>query len=311
MLLVRRGGLANWAGRYAEALELLTPVRRAAEVARQDFDRVQLAFPEILSLIGAGAYQRALDLLPGVIATCERIGEKVWYARHLNGAGWLYGELQATRQAMDWNRRSLDAVLGIGLPDPECECNARLNLGDNLLALGELAAAEEQFRIVERIVRRPRPSDLWLLWSYAQHLLHSYGALWLARGDAQRALTCADECVQRAEATGRRKNIVKGHSLRGQAHLARGNLHHAEQELAAALQVASEVGNPPQLWRTHAAIGDLRAAQGRPADARLAFQDALAVIDRVAAGLTDEVLRMTFLGSPHVRLIRAGAGSPV
>ena len=40
MLLVRRGGLANWAGRYAEALELLTPVQRAAEVARQDFNRI-------------------------------------------------------------------------------------------------------------------------------------------------------------------------------------------------------------------------------------------------------------------------------
>ena len=246
-------------------------------------------------MIGAGAYQLALDLLPGVIATCERIGEKVWYSRHLNGAGWLYGELQATRQAMDWNRRSLDAVLEIGIPDPECECNARLNLGDNLLALGELAGAEEQFRIVERVVRRPRPSDLWLLLSYAQHLLHSYGALWLVRGDAQRALTYADECVQRAEATGRRKNVVKGHSLRGQAHLARGNLRNAEQELAIALQVASEVGNTAQLWKTHAAIGDLRAAQCRPDDARLAFQDALAVIDRVAAGLTDELLRMTLL----------------
>ena len=311
MLLVRRGGLANWAGRYAAALDLLTPVRRAAAAARQDFAWIQLTFPEILSLIGTGEYQRALDLLPDVIAACERIGEKVWYARHLNGAGWLYGELQDTRQAIGWNRRSLDAVLAYNSPDPECESNARLNLGDNLLALGRLAAAEEQFQVVERIVRRPRPPDLWLLWSYSQHLLHSYGELWLVRGNAQKSHAYADECVQRAEASGRRKNVVKGHRLRGQVHLARGNLNEAEQELATALRVAAEVGNPPQLWKTHAAIGDLRTAQGRPDDARQAYRDALAVIDRVAAGLTRASLRNTFLDSPHVRSIRADAGSPV
>lgn len=310
MLLVRRGGLANWAGRYAEALELLTPVRRAAEKARQDFDRIQLAFPEVLCLIGTGEYQRALELLHEVIANCERIGEKVWYARHLNGVGWLYGELQDTRLAIGWNRRSLDAALEINSPDPESESNARLNLGDNLLALGELAAAEEQFQIVERIVRNPRPPDLWLLWSYSQHLLHSYGELWLARGNAQKALAYADERVQRTETSGRRKNVVNGRRLRGQTHLARGNLNDAESELAAALRVATEVDNPPQLWKTHAAVASLRAAQGRPDDARQAYHDALAVIDRVAAGLTQESLRRTFLDSPHVRSIRVGAESP-
>jgi tetratricopeptide (TPR) repeat protein len=311
MLLVRRGRLANWAGRFAEALELLTPARRAAEVAHRELERIQLTFPEILCLIGKGDYQRALDLLPEVLPACERIGEKVWYARLLNGAGWLYGELQDTQQAMDWNRRSLEAALEINAPDPENESNARLNLGDNLLALGQLGAAGEQFQIVERIVRRPRPADLWLLWSYSQHLLHSSGELWLARRDAQKALAYADECVQRAEATGRPKNVVKGRRLRGQAHQARGNLDEATLELATALRVATEVGNPPQIWKTHAAIGDLRAAPRRPDDARRAYRDALAVIDRVAASLTHQSLRKTFLDSPHVRSIRAGAGPPV
>ena len=312
VLLVRRGGLANWAGRYAEALDLLTPLRRAAEAAHQELGRIQIAFPEALCLIGRGEYQRALTLLLDAMATCERIGEKVWYARHLNGTGWLYGELQDARGAMDWNRRSLAGALESTAPDPECESNARLNLGDSLLALGQPDAAAEQFRLVERIVRHPRPTDHWLLWSYAQHLLHSFGELWLAGGDARTALAYADECVQRAEATGRRKNVVKGRRLRGQAHLARGNLDAAEQDLAAALLVAAELGNPPQLWKTHAALGDLHAARGRPDGARRAYRAALAVVDRVAAGLTDasvRSLRATFLDSPPVRSIRAGAAT--
>ena len=69
----------------------------------------------------------------------------------------------------------------------------------------------------------------------------------------------------------------------------------AEQELAAALEIAKEIGNPPQLWKTHAAIGALRLAQGRPDEARAAYRDALSVIDDVAAKLEDESLRETFL----------------
>ncbi len=81
----------------------------------------------------------------------------------------------------------------------------------------------------------------------------------------------------------------------------------AEKEMATALEIATKIGNPPQLWKTHAALGELWQAQGRADDARQAYQDALSVIDGVAAGLTDESLRETFLGSDHVQGIRRSA----
>ena len=58
-------------------------------------------------------------------------------------------------------------------------------------------------------------------------------------------------------------------------------------ELAAALSVAEYVGNPAQLWQTQAALGRLRQAQGRPAEAAASFRDAITTIARMAAGLTD------------------------
>lgn len=79
------------------------------------------------------------------------------------------------------------------LPDPEVESNARLNLGDNLLALGRLEEAEDHFRKVERVVRDPRPQDRWQLWRYSQHLFHSNGELWLIRGDHDKAMSYAEE----------------------------------------------------------------------------------------------------------------------
>ncbi len=146
-----------------------------------------------------------------------------------------------------------------------------------------------------------------MLWRYSQHLFHSYGELWLARGDHAKALAYADECLQLAEPSDSKKNIVKGRRLRGQVFLAQGKLAEAEKELAAALKVAKEIGNPPQLWKTHVALGDLRKAQEKPDDARQAYRDALSVIEGVAAGLEDESLRETFLGSDHVQGIRRSA----
>ena len=144
-----------------------------------------------------------------------------------------------------------------------------------------------------------------MLWRYSEHLFHSYGELCLARGDHAKALTYADECLQLAEPNDSKKNIVKGRRLRGQALLAQGKLSEAQQELATALEIAKEIGNPPQLWKTYVALGDLCQAQGQTEDARKAYGDALAVIDGVAADLTDVSLKETLLNSDHVQEIRA------
>ncbi len=144
-----------------------------------------------------------------------------------------------------------------------------------------------------------------MLWRYSQHLFHSHGELCLMRGEHDKALAYADECLHLAEPSDSKKNIVKGRRLRGQGLLAQGKLAEAERELATALEIAKEIGNPPQLWKTHAALGELRQAQGKADDARQAYRDALSVIDGVAAGLEDESMRETFLSSDHVQEIRA------
>ncbi len=157
------------------------------------------------------------------------------------------------------------------------------------------------------MVRNPTPPERFAIWIFSQRLFHSYGELWLARGDYEKALSYADECIELAESTNRPKNVVKGRRLRGQALLTQGKPAEAEKEFATALEIAKEVGNPPQLWKTYAALGDLRKAQDRPDDARKAYRDAISIIEGVAADLTDESLRETFLGSDHVRGIRRSA----
>jgi tetratricopeptide (TPR) repeat protein/transcriptional regulator with XRE-family HTH domain len=297
--LVRR-----WAGHYDDALAQLERWRGAVEESHRIMLRLTGQWEEAMARASRGDYAQALVLLEEVIATCERIGEAVLRARALNTAGWIYGELQDHQHALELNRQSLEAACAIEVSDTEIQSNARLNLGDNLLALGRLDEAEECFQAVERVARHPRPQDRWALGHYAQHLFHSYGELCLVRGDADRALAYAGECLALAESSECRKNIVKACRLRGQVFLARADLRGAEAEFARALELARQVGNPPQLWKTLLNISDLRAAQGRQDDAHQAFNEVRSIIDRVAASLGDKSLRTMFLASDHVRTIR-------
>jgi tetratricopeptide (TPR) repeat protein/transcriptional regulator with XRE-family HTH domain len=297
----------NWDGRYADALA--AEVRLRGLVADSLADQTGVRWGMALLRGGMGDYQTALALLHEGHTMAERGGE-VWARRRIvNTLGWLYGELQDHHQALEWNRQGVEAAQESLAPEtnPECENNARLNLADSLLALGRLDEAETHFCRVEQVVRAPQPQDRYMLWRYAQHLFHSYGELWLLRGDAGRALAYADECLALAEPTTSRKNIVKGRRLRGQALIGQGRLLEAERELDIALQIAHQVGNPPQVWKTLVARGELRHAQRRLTEAHAEYQAALVVIDAVAADLTDASQRETFLASAHVQHIREAA----
>jgi tetratricopeptide (TPR) repeat protein len=146
-----------------------------------------------------------------------------------------------------------------------------------------------------------------MLWRYSQHLFHSYGELWLIRGRLDKALSYADECLVLAERSRSQKNIAKGRRLRGQVFLTQGKWEEAEQELSIALEVAQRVGNPTQLWKTYAVLGSLQQVQGRLEDARRAYEDSLAVIEEVIAGLKNKSLRDAFMGSYQVQEIRQKA----
>ncbi|MDQ4130738.1 MAG: tetratricopeptide repeat protein, partial [Actinomycetota bacterium] len=294
----------RWGGRFDEALAHLERWRPAAEASGSATMTLAHRWAEGLVRAEHGDYARALDLLHGLVDEAERIGDVLIWSRALNSLGWAYGELQDHEQALEWSRRGVEAALQIVAPDYEIEGNARINLGDALLALGRLDEAEEQFEAVERIARNPTDAQRYMLWRYSQHLYHSYGELRLARGDADKALAYADDCLALATESDSRKNVVKGRRLRGEALLARGELDEAELELSTALGVATQIRNPPQLWKTQAALGRLREAQGRAEEARDSYQQALAVIEGVADGLQDERLRATLLGSSQTENIR-------
>jgi tetratricopeptide (TPR) repeat protein len=296
----------NWRGRYGDALRQWRPsTGSGGGPAIEVMVNLAQAWAASLALGGAGRYEEAIETLSMVIAHAERVGDAFYRLRAMNSLGWVYLELQDVDRGREWNARMLDTADQLGLHDPEIDSNARLNLADVHIARGDLDAAEVELRRVEAIYRSPSPRDRWMLWRYAQHMLHSYGELHLLRGDGEKAAGYARECITLAEKSSALKNVIKGRRLLGRVHAARGNTDDAERELSAALDVARDVSNPTQLWKTYEAIADLCAASGRAAEASAAWSKAASVIDGVASALRDASLRSTFLGSPDVSRILA------
>jgi tetratricopeptide (TPR) repeat protein len=253
---------------------------------------------------GQGEYAAALVALQAALVLSARWGDQIFKCRVLNSLGWVYGELYNLEAAIRDHRDGAEASSMVG--DPEIIRNAEINLGDDYLLLGDLEQAQRYLAKVYRDTQqRGQWGKEWAKWRYAQHLYHSLGELWLAKGDAAQALACAEECLKLAEPTMSRKNLVKGWRLKGQALLAQGQGEQAEAALSHALTMAGEIGNPPQRWKTYPALGALYEWQADPGGARAAYRSAMEVIEGVAARLPNQELRRTFLQARPVRELKA------
>jgi class 3 adenylate cyclase/tetratricopeptide (TPR) repeat protein len=300
---------AEWAGKYERTMEVFSELQESLGAVNDMTAHLFGRWAKALAWTNMGELQKALDTELEDVVLAERVQSFLVWCRQLNTIGWIYSEIQHHEKALEWNTRGLDEAVAAGFPDPEIECNARLNIGDTLMALGRLDAAEEHFNFVELIYRNPSPADRFMLWRYSQHMLASYGELFLARGDTSKAIAYANECQKLAEQTESAKNVVKARRLRGQAFQAEGRLDEAATELIKALELARSMNNAVQSWRTAAALGQLRKAQGDAEGVAAAYGEALQVLDRIASNFTDEELRKIFLESSAVTRIRESAGT--
>jgi hypothetical protein len=94
--------------------------------------------------------------------------------------------------------------------------------------------------------------------------------------------------------------VSMAHGLLARVQLARRDLDAARTELLSGLEAISKRPLPLVRWKLLAALGTERLRAGDGSAARQAFAEAGELIDRIAAGITDDLLRATWLASPDV-----------
>ena len=254
------GLLKNWEGDYAEAACLRT---EGVRIAREH----QLLLPLLnglvlysFTLVAKGDFDDAFATIAEGLSLTEKLGNEVLHHRLLNTLGWLYFELGNLDYALDWNQRGAEAARARG--DPKTIANADLNLGDTLLAQGDLLQAQEVFEEVHRLAHDPATSD-WMKWRYSTHLFASLGELWLAHENPRKAQEFADRCLHMATRTHSRKYLIKGWRLKGEIALVGHQWAEAEAAMHQALTIAQAIRNPTQLWKPHLTLGRLRTETKR------------------------------------------------
>jgi tetratricopeptide (TPR) repeat protein len=226
------------------------------------------------------------------------VGDENFAPRYVNSLGWLHIECGSFERALALNQRA--SAAGQDRGDHEAIANAELNLGDIFLTQGDLTLARETLDGVHHLVHDAATSE-WMRWRYSMHLFASLGELWLASGDLAKAQASANQCLDIATRTHSQKYIVKSWRLKGEIALARRQWDEGERWLRQALQLAHEVGNPTQLWKTHLALGNLYAETKQPDMARHAYQAARQVIDRTKTNLQNLALRTSLENSPLIQ----------
>jgi class 3 adenylate cyclase/tetratricopeptide (TPR) repeat protein/ribosomal protein L40E len=290
----------NWAGNYEEASRFLSDGLR---IARENNLLVPLLFGLFMhgvTLTGKGDYDAALATLEEGVVLSAKVGDEVQRHRMLNCLGWLYMECGDLDRAMDLSRQGAEGARKRG--DRETIANPEINLGDIFLAKGDFTLANEFLDGIYRLVKDPATSE-WMRWRYSTHLFASLGDLWLARGDYTKAREFCDHCLDIATRTNSKKNLVKGWRLRGEIAVARRQWEEAESALRQALAIAQAIGNPTQLWKSHAALGRLYSNTTKPELAGREFRSAQEVIDRIKERLQNPALRASLESAPMIQRI--------
>jgi tetratricopeptide (TPR) repeat protein len=301
------GQLANWMGDYPKAVP---EVREGLRIAREHGLFIPMVYGLWhygLVLVGTGDYDGGLSHLEEGVELCEKGGAEIFLHRTLNTLGWLWIELGDCDRAIELNQRSAQGSRK--RRDHETQANSEINLGDAFFAKGDLPLAREMLEGAHRLATDPATSE-WMRWRYSTRLFASLGHLWLALGDPDRAQAFADQCLELAERTGARKNLVKGWCLVGEIATTRRQWDTAEKALRRALEIAQAIQNPTQLWKTQVAWGRLLAETGRRMEAHAAYVDAAIVIEEIRSGLRTPALREGFTRASFVHTIeKLAAGS--
>jgi DNA-binding CsgD family transcriptional regulator len=244
-----------------------------------------------------GQYPRAFELASDALRIAEEIEHRQWIAAALCSLGALYVDVLLPERARPLLERALELARELGSLVWAAYATARL---------AQVFTLERDFgkasAVLEAEVRADTPMET-----------ATERQLWCAQADALLARGAARESLEVAErlamTLGPGKVAPRLWIVRAAALTALRSFDSAEPLLREAIQASDAAELRSLTWRGHAAYARLLRVRGRRDEAEREVQLARTVLSQLAAAITDELVRTSFLERASRHIPHSGVAS--
>jgi serine/threonine protein kinase/tetratricopeptide (TPR) repeat protein len=276
---------------YEQAIEKATEGRKLASELRDGFLMLTSLFFIGLSQGNLGRMSASLATLNEAMDIAKRNGDLFWYPRMPNCVGWIYRELHDFEAAHRHNESGIDIARQHQVL--EAEANSLINRGIDCTHAGDYACTDATFHDVRDIFAR----DAWFRWRYNIRLEAATADHWLRQGELDKAREFVTRLMDTATEHEVHKYKAVAHRLMAEVSLASGDAKAAAEHFNGALEELKDYPAPLVEWRTYAGLARARVASGDASGAQEASARATEIVKMIAANVTDEKLRDTFLAA--------------
>jgi class 3 adenylate cyclase/tetratricopeptide (TPR) repeat protein len=200
--LVNLARYYNWTGEFEKALELCLQLDMLNQKIRSPYFMILLYFIQGSAYGALGQIDKAKQQLKAGLKQLEGVDDKFWRPRFMNTLGWVHAETGELQDAVRFNKQSLEEAKHTG--DPEIIHNAQINLGENYLAMNDLAGAKDVLERAWQEVKKPGIS--YTRWRYKTRLFVAMGELYGRLGDKKRGLDFIRKALNIARKSGSKKH---------------------------------------------------------------------------------------------------------
>ena len=284
-----------WRGDYGRAE---APARRGSQLGEEAaYVEGMVSGPAHLglALAGLGRHEEALEALEQAVANGATLEVEPRFTSRAT-AMWA-GVLRELYELGDARQLAERAIaLGEEARFPGSQVSGKIDLLVMDLLVGEVGRAEAAWPALWEAAGQTKG---WHQWLWVTRLLHAKAEIALASGRAEDAATAALEAIAEAERFRRRKYVHASRLTLGRALHALGRTDEAIPELRRAVEGTTELGHPPAIWSTAAALARVLADTADDSGAEEAAGLSRRALDDFAAGLS-ATRRERFLASPQL-----------
>jgi class 3 adenylate cyclase/tetratricopeptide (TPR) repeat protein len=270
-----------WTGDYERAVELAREGRKVAADVRGAELLLRGGAGEAVALAGLGRYEEAIRIFDEIFSISRDLGRNPRVV--LNYSSLVFRELNDLTEARRRSAEALELSEGMAFSMPRSFAGADLILTD--LLAGRIGAAKAAF---DTMWRKVDEVTAWTRWLIYGRLLAARAEIALAAESPESAIEWAQQTIDGAIRTRRRKYEARGRMALGEALTKLGRRAEALAELTAAAAIADELIGQPLRWQARAALGRSAYALGDDDGAAAAYAEARRLVDEFSATLAPE-----------------------